>query len=81
MNGYCLSAYADPRDQLYEFCREYWLTEEGGWDSHRKLLGFVTLGKFDRNLMIKIRQSANSGPKNELYRYIVFLYKTLKGES
>jgi len=81
MNGYCLSAYADPRDQLYEFCREYWLTEEGGWNSHRKLLGFVTLGKFDRNLMIKIRQSANSGPKNELYRYIVFLYKTLKGES
>jgi len=85
VNGYCSDAYTDPDNTLFEFCNTYWLTESGGWNAHRKLFGYVNLGKYNRRLMIKLVQAADHNHDGELdldhdgplYAYIVYLYKAL----
>jgi hypothetical protein len=85
INGYCSTAYENPEDSLYEFCNDYWVTESERWLPHRRLIGFVNLGRHNRDLMIKIRQASDNnrdGLLNNSYdvnvnSYLVFLYKAL----
>jgi hypothetical protein len=85
INGYCIKAYSDASDSLHDFCTRYWATEEEGWLPHRRLIGFVTLGRFHRDLMIKLRQSADDYQLLKEYgefdfhlaTYIVFLYRAI----
>ena len=69
---------------LVQFCNDYWVTEVGGWNAHRKLFGWVNLGKVDRELMILLRRAADENQDGLLNRedifintYSIYLYKAL----
>ncbi len=84
MNGYCSKAVKDQTDVLFEFCSVEWLYETGDWPGHKNLFGLVNLGKYNRDLMIKLRQATdenNDGviDEHDSYRnaFIVMLFKSL----
>ncbi|MEC9374994.1 MAG: hypothetical protein VYA80_01325, partial [Pseudomonadota bacterium] len=89
LNGYCKQAVTIATDPLYEFCNSFWLTEAESWLPHRRLIGYVNMGAFNRNLMLKLRQSADNNQDGllditldkQLLTYIVFLYKTIAKRS
>ena len=75
-NGYCQRAYKTPDSALQQFCLDYWVTERLNWPAHRKLFGWVNLGKADRQLMLKLRKAADENHDNVLSRDDVFFFNT-----
>ena len=86
INGHCRFTLDQQSDPMYEFCLAFWRTEIEPWLPHRRLIGLVSLGKLNRDLMIKMRVSADSNQDGlleptldtQLNTYIVFLYDALK---
>lgn len=86
INGHCQVAYENHEEPLQDFCNAFWLSEAEGWLPHRRLIGFVNLGQFNRELMIKLRASADNNQDGmldmvydqQLVTYVVFLYRALK---
>jgi hypothetical protein len=86
LNGYCSENYANDESELQEFCWKFWYSETGRWPAHRKLFGWVNLGRYDRNLMIKLRRAADENHdgllnKGDLYlkTYAAFLVRAENG--
>ena len=59
LDGYCRAHYQDEVDPLFELCLSTWVQEATGWRPHRALTGWVNLGVYDRDLMIRLRKSVD----------------------
>jgi hypothetical protein len=84
LNGYCSGAVSRPADPLGKFCERYWLRETGGCLLHRNLFGFVNLGRYDRELMLRLREAADENhdgildaKDTYLQTFSVMLYKAI----
>ena len=83
-NGYCSRAAFDTASPLHGFCVSNWLTEAGAYPLHRNLFGFVNLGRYDRDLMLKLRLAADEnhdrhldGSDEYLQTFSVMLYEAM----
>jgi len=59
LNGHCKSAIQDTSAHLNEFCLEHWAYENVKSNFHLALFGVMGYGKYDRDLMIKIRRAVD----------------------
>ena len=73
LNGYCSQNYKIYSSALQDFCWNFWYSESSNWPAHRKLFGWVNLGRYDRELMIKLRIGADENHDGLLNRDDVYL--------